>query len=119
VVKEGDTAWEIARGAGLKMSDLARFNPGKDFDLIHPGDVISLGSGPEPEPEPEPGPQLVTAEQPGDIKVLIDGKEAAIAVEIIGGRVYVPVRAVGEAVGAGVEYDPSKRVVRITSPRGG
>jgi hypothetical protein len=30
----------------------------------------------------------------------------------------VPVRAIGDAVGAVVEYDPAKRVVRITKPAG-
>lgn len=33
------------------------------------------------------------------------------------GAVFMPVRAAAQAVGAGVDYDPGKRSVRITSPR--
>lgn len=49
-----------------------------------------------------------------DIKLIVNGKQAASKVEIIDGSSYVPLRAVAEMLGAEVKWDEGKREIVIT-----
>lgn len=57
--------------------------------------------------------------QPGNRYALVDGRQVLLDVPptIIGGRTLVPLRFVGEALGAGVDWDPVGRIVYVTSQR--
>lgn len=57
--------------------------------------------------------------QPGNRYALVDGRRVLLDVPptIIGGRTLVPLRFVGEALGAGVNWDSVGRIVYVTSQR--
>ncbi len=62
-VKRGDTLWDIARRNGTSLAALAKANPQfKNFDLIFPGDRVTLPSGAKrgrpSRPDPILGPIL-------------------------------------------------------------
>jgi len=42
VVEKGENYWTIARKYNLSVEDLQKANPGKNSELVHPGDEISL-----------------------------------------------------------------------------
>lgn len=41
-IKEGDTLWDIAANNSLTIEGLTALNPGKDLELILPGDTVNL-----------------------------------------------------------------------------
>lgn len=53
------------------------------------------------------------------VKIVLDGKElyADTPPQVINDRVFVPIRAVSEALGVDVEWDKSTRTVIMTSPQ--
>ncbi len=57
--------------------------------------------------------------QPGNRRALVDGRAVLLDVPpvVLGGRTLVPLRFVGEALGAGVSWDPVGRIVYVTSSR--
>jgi len=72
---------------------------------------------------------IVLTSKPGSVErmiVISPGEEYAIVdfepigldvpAKIVKGRTYLPLRFVGESMGADVQWDPSARTVRITSP---
>ena len=62
--------------------------------------------------------KTVVVLQLGSRYALVDGRRVLLDVPpiIIGGRTLVPLRFVGEALGAGVDWDPMGRIVYVTSP---
>lgn len=58
--------------------------------------------------------------QVGKAQALIDGQLTSldVAPQIIQNRVMVPIRFIGESLGAGIWWDPTSRSVHITSPTG-
>ncbi len=56
--------------------------------------------------------------QPGNPSARVDDRVVALDVPamIIGGRTLVPLRFVGEALGAAVDWDPARRIVSVRSP---
>ncbi|HOM01223.1 MAG TPA: trypsin-like peptidase domain-containing protein [Acetivibrio sp.] len=65
------------------------------------------------------GLTMFTALGNANIKVLVNGVELNSDAAIINDRVYLPARAVSEALGANVDWDGTKRTVSITLPEGG
>lgn len=71
-----------------------------------------------------PSERSVTVNMAGDVLVLFIGKKTAyfndaerkldVAARIIGGRAMVPLRFIGEALGAQVAWDGGTRTVRVT-----
>ena len=53
-----------------------------------------------------------------DIKIIVDGKQLSTPAEpfIYNGTTYLPVRAVGEAVGKEVAWDNDTKTVTLTTP---
>ena len=53
-----------------------------------------------------------------DIKIIVDGKQLSTSAEpfIYNGTTYLPVRAVGEAVGKEVDWDKDTKTVTLTTP---
>jgi LysM repeat protein len=122
-IQKGDTAWGIARRHHLTIADLERLNPGLDPDYIRIGDTIVIAAGkpaptpPAPtKPVPVVTPTAPTAPVPPPspkMTIEVNGKPTSMDVEIIDGRAYVPIRALGGALGASVRYDASSRIVRV------
>lgn len=54
VVQNGDTYSGIAESHGLGLSELETANPGQNYDLIHPGDHITIPDHVTPIPTPAP-----------------------------------------------------------------
>lgn len=52
--------------------------------------------------------------QPSAPRIIVDGQPIAGEVILQGGRVYVPIRFVSEALGAGVRWDPATRTVTVS-----
>ncbi len=47
-------------------------------------------------------------------RLVVDGRPVSAEVIVREGRVYVPLRAISEALGAGVQWDPATRTVTVT-----
>jgi LysM repeat protein len=61
VVQPGDTYSGIAQAHGLELAELEAANPGVNYDVIHPGDYVTI---PEHAPvQPEPAPATPTVSQ--------------------------------------------------------
>ncbi|MEC0371435.1 copper amine oxidase N-terminal domain-containing protein [Paenibacillus chibensis] len=61
-------------------------------------------------------PERVIKVKPGAVEAEVNGKQIKLTapVKIVNGRVYVPLRFFSEAIGAGVDWNGSKRTVAIT-----
>lgn len=81
--------------------------------------------GAQVEWQPDPGRVVarhgatVVVLQPGVRRALVDGRTVLLDVPpmVLAGRTLVPLRFVGEALGASVNWDPAGRIVHVTSAR--
>lgn len=71
---------------------------------------------PAPAPTQQPATSFVPTHSPSEIGVYINGQLQSFEVQpqIIGERTYLPLRAIGEALGMNVEYDGATRTATMT-----